>query len=382
MAPQIALDFHAAQAAHPSLMPFHPVVRRWFAERLGEPSRPQVEGWPLIQAGHDVLDRRAHRQRQDAHRLPRRAGWAVPAGAGRHAPGPDAGALRVAPQGAGQRRAEEPAAAARGAADPGARGGLLAPGAARAGAHRRHLRLRAGADDRAARRTSSSPRPSRSTSTSPPTAPAPRCARCTPSSWTRSTRWRATSAAATSRSPWSGSRRSRRCARSSSACPPRRSRWTRIAGFLTGASLAGVQARGGRPPAAVGADGGDSRRGAELASPRTRCGARSTTGWCSWPGQHRTTLIFVNTRKMAERVAHDLGERLGEDKVAAHHGSMSREIRLAAEEQPQERAARGDGGHRVAGAGHRRGQRGPGGAAGQHQGHLRAAAAGGPRRPL
>jgi len=55
MAPQIALDFHAAQAAHPSLMPFHPVVRRWFAERLGEPSRPQVEGWPLIQAGHDVL---------------------------------------------------------------------------------------------------------------------------------------------------------------------------------------------------------------------------------------------------------------------------------------------------------------------------------------
>ncbi len=39
--------------------------------------------------------------------------------------------------------------------------------------------------------------------------------------------------------------------------------------------------------------------------------------------QHRTTLVFVNTRRMAERVAHQLGERLGEDRVAAHHGSLS-----------------------------------------------------------
>ena len=39
--------------------------------------------------------------------------------------------------------------------------------------------------------------------------------------------------------------------------------------------------------------------------------------------QHRTTLVFVNTRRLAERVAHQLGERLGEDQVAAHHGSLS-----------------------------------------------------------
>ncbi len=39
--------------------------------------------------------------------------------------------------------------------------------------------------------------------------------------------------------------------------------------------------------------------------------------------EHRTTLVFVNTRRMAERVAHQLGERLGEDQVAAHHGSLS-----------------------------------------------------------
>ena len=39
--------------------------------------------------------------------------------------------------------------------------------------------------------------------------------------------------------------------------------------------------------------------------------------------QHRSTLIFVNTRKLAERIAHQLAERLGEDKVMSHHGSLS-----------------------------------------------------------
>jgi ATP-dependent Lhr-like helicase len=39
--------------------------------------------------------------------------------------------------------------------------------------------------------------------------------------------------------------------------------------------------------------------------------------------QRKTTLVFVNTRRMSERVAHQLGERLGEDQVAAHHGSLS-----------------------------------------------------------
>jgi ATP-dependent helicase Lhr and Lhr-like helicase len=47
--------------------------------------------------------------------------------------------------------------------------------------------------------------------------------------------------------------------------------------------------------------------------------------------EHRTTLVFVNTRKMAERVAHHLSERLGDDAVTAHHGSLSKEKRLDAE---------------------------------------------------
>ncbi|MEO5769245.1 MAG: DEAD/DEAH box helicase, partial [Polyangia bacterium] len=48
---------------------------------------------------------------------------------------------------------------------------------------------------------------------------------------------------------------------------------------------------------------------------------------------HRSTLVFVNTRRLVERVAHRLGERLGEDQVAAHHGSLSRERRHKAEKR-------------------------------------------------
>src|SRR5438876_938465 len=47
--------------------------------------------------------------------------------------------------------------------------------------------------------------------------------------------------------------------------------------------------------------------------------------------EHRSTLVFVNTRRLAERVSHHLAERLGEEAVAAHHGSLSRKLRLTAE---------------------------------------------------
>ncbi len=49
--------------------------------------------------------------------------------------------------------------------------------------------------------------------------------------------------------------------------------------------------------------------------------------------EHRATLIFVATRSLAERLAHRLESRLGEDAVAAHHGSLSRKIRLRAEQR-------------------------------------------------
>jgi len=52
--------------------------------------------------------------------------------------------------------------------------------------------------------------------------------------------------------------------------------------------------------------------------------------------QHRSTLVFVNTRRLAERVAHHLAEKLGPDNVAAHHGSLSRKLRLNAERKLKE----------------------------------------------
>ena len=49
--------------------------------------------------------------------------------------------------------------------------------------------------------------------------------------------------------------------------------------------------------------------------------------------EHRTTLVFVNTRRLSERVAHHLAERLGENAVLPHHGSLSRALRLEAEQR-------------------------------------------------
>jgi len=56
--------------------------------------------------------------------------------------------------------------------------------------------------------------------------------------------------------------------------------------------------------------------------------------------EHRTTLVFVNTRRLAERACHALSERLGEAAVAAHHGSLSRARRLDAEERLKSGALR------------------------------------------
>jgi len=49
--------------------------------------------------------------------------------------------------------------------------------------------------------------------------------------------------------------------------------------------------------------------------------------------QHRSTLVFVNTRRLSERISHHLAEKLGADNVAAHHGSLSRKLRLVAEKK-------------------------------------------------
>jgi ATP-dependent Lhr-like helicase len=52
--------------------------------------------------------------------------------------------------------------------------------------------------------------------------------------------------------------------------------------------------------------------------------------------EHKSTLIFVNTRKLAERIAHQLTERIGADKVLSHHGSLSHRSRQVTEQRLKE----------------------------------------------
>ena len=109
-----------------------------------------------------------------------------------------------------------------------------------------------------------------------------------------------------------------------------------VAEFLTGS---------GRPGAVI-VDVGHRREMDELAIevPHSEIGAVATNEmWgevydriASLAREHKSTLIFVNTRKLAERVAFNLGQRLGQDNVAAHHGSLSRKLRLAAEKKLKE----------------------------------------------
>src|SRR5262249_56542528 len=54
---------------------------------------------------------------------------------------------------------------------------------------------------------------------------------------------------------------------------------------------------------------------------------------CELIQSHRSTLIFVNTRRMAERVTHDLTQLLGEDGVSSHHGSLAADRRLDTEQR-------------------------------------------------
>ena len=107
----------------------------------------------------------------------------------------------------------------------------------------------------------------------------------------------------------------------------------RIAELLTGAGRE-------RPPAIVDCGHGQDLR-LSLELPATELDAVASTEQfgevvdriAERVRLHRTTLVFVNTRRMSERLAHLLSERLGTEHVAAHHGSLSKERRLRVEER-------------------------------------------------
>lgn len=111
-----------------------------------------------------------------------------------------------------------------------------------------------------------------------------------------------------------------------------------VARFLVGASAIDAE---GRPDCEIVDIGYDKRRDLALELPPSPLSAvMSHEQWdqvyrrlAELVAEHRTTLVFVNTRRMAERAARHLGERLGKEAVAAHHGSLSRELRLDAEQR-------------------------------------------------
>ena len=61
--------------------------------------------------------------------------------------------------------------------------------------------------------------------------------------------------------------------------------------------------------------------------------------------QHKTILVFVNTRRLAERVARFIAERIGDEQVMAHHGSMAKEKRLEAEQRLKKKGIEMSGRH-------------------------------------
>jgi ATP-dependent Lhr-like helicase len=111
-----------------------------------------------------------------------------------------------------------------------------------------------------------------------------------------------------------------------------------MARFLVGTERAD---RGGRPRCAIVETGRRRQFDLGIEIPRDELSSVASNDlWretydrvAELVNEHRATLVFVNTRRIAERATHALAERLGEGAVAAHHGSLSRARRLHAEER-------------------------------------------------
>ena len=331
MAPQIALDFSTASNVHPALAPFHPVVQGWFSERLGEPSRPQVEGWPLIQDWRDVL-------------------IAAPTGSGKTLTAFLAALdrlFRLAMEGQLPDRTQVLYVSPLKALGNDVQKNLLQPleelmkRARAAGYSPQELRVQVRTGDTSAsERAQMVRRPPHILITTPEslylylTAERAR-------STLRGVRTVIVDEIHALARDKRGSHFALSLERLKAITEVRpqliglsatQKPLDAIAAFLTGerAEACHTVQVGHQRPWDLRVEIPD----AELGSLATHdMWGQVYDRLIQLAGEHRTTLVFVNTRKLAERVAHDLGERLAPDKVAAHHGSMSREMRLSAEER-------------------------------------------------
>jgi ATP-dependent Lhr-like helicase len=334
--PQLPLDFtQAAQVpVHDALAPFHPVVRAWFQQTLGEPTEPQVRGWPLIRAGRDVLiaaptgsgktltaflaclDELFHEAAQGTLRDETRVLYVSPL----KALGNDVQKNLLAPLAQLQERARHE--------------GVELPEI--------RVMVRTG-DTTPAERAQMVKRPPHILITTPE------------SLYLYLTADKARATLRTVRAvvvdeihALARDKRGSHFALSLErlehvvGAPLQRiglSATTRpldgLARFLTGAP------REDRAPCEVVQVGHVRAWELSIEVPEDELSAVATHEmWgqlydrlCALSTQHRTLLVFTNTRRLAERLAHDLGERLGHANIAAHHGSMAKELRLAAEER-------------------------------------------------
>src|SRR5215470_7975572 len=330
-APQLPLQFaSAADAVHPDLASFHPLVQRWFASTLGEPSEPQSQGWPRILAGEDVL-------------------IAAPTGSGKTLSAFLAALdrlLRLALEGQLEDRTSVVYVSPLKALGNDVQKNLVAPLqaiyalAAADGLFPEPIRVQV--------RTGDTPASERAQMLRRP----PHVLITTPESLYlvltaargRETLRHVETVIVDEIHALARDKRGSHLALSLERLKALVRRRPQLIGLSATQKPVETFASflTGRPEGCSMVQVGHLRKWElSLETPEDDLSAVATHEmWgqiydrlVQLTAEHRTTLIFTNTRKLAERVAHDLGARLGPGTVSAHHGSMARELRLAAEEK-------------------------------------------------